>query len=560
MEHEIRGRPGKYLKRNEDGTEFKKVPDMQDMLDVRLKNSKTYIDLPFRYIMDATKTAETVEDAEEDLVEQQQRVRAAQDRDQGHRRGDRTIYVERARDDGPPNWQPAVDEMNKRLNASEDARRQADDKRLQDELAAAQIAAQRHAEQQRLVAEATANMQSHAHENRLMREAMSKPPAVPDPTHHLREAEAHIQRQAGENQYLRGALEGQQSQIAQANLAQSAQNQGMAAFIAQNQADIAQLAGQLGNGIQNAFGMFMNGMSHAPPPQPQVIQVLSGGGPPPPPPSGARIRKAAAAIKDVKLPKTQEVPASRPMQHGGSSGSNNPPGGPPPPGGGRGGGDPRGGPYGDRPPPKPPPSQGGGIFGPPISAEEKKKKDELNRAKWSARYEDAQPAPSVAQAKAKAMVKSKFQRPAGTVSEKVVDHAKELTKKGKKPQLAGYVPGTEPGPAPHVPEASQLTYKGVALDNRRAKRNEVLAKRPMTGTTKLAGAKRKATGGDHPETPHPKKGARREAPRPAPQPAPQPPPRQPPRQPALPRRQVPAGPNFRPTGYPAPRRVTATAV
>ena len=579
VEMEIRGRPGKYIKRNEDGVAFKKVPDMQDMLETRLKNSKTYIDLPFRYIMDATKTAETVEDAEKDLEEQQQRVRVAHDRDQGHRRGDQTIYVERARDDGPPNWQPAMDEMNRRLNTSEDARRQADDKRLQDELAAAQIAAQRHAEHQRLLAEVTANMQSHAHENRALREGLNRPPQVPDPLHHLREAEAHVQRQADENSRLRGAMEGQQA----ANLAQSAQNQGLAAFIAQHQADISQLAGQLGNGIQSAVAMFMNGASHPPPPQPQVIHVLSGGGGPGPgaPPGGVRIRRVAPAIRNTTRP---APPEPQPQEVQVSSGSGPPPGAPP--GAAKirkavaamkdmlprtpssaslpiqpasssgeqirlvapaGGSDPRGGPYGGRPPPKPPPAKPPKPV--PIPAPPP--------VPTAIEEEMRNPTASAAKAKAKALVKTKFQTPAGVVDkQKIVDHAKKWTKHGRMPQLAGYIPGTEPGPAPHVPEASQLTYKGdVDLRPKKPTRKEILAKRPMTGQTgpQLAG-KRKAPDGDHPNAPNPKKGARRVEPtRPPPAPS----------KPSKSSVKKPAVPNFGgyPMGTPSrSRRVTVKAV
>ena len=168
------------------------------------------------------------------------------------------------------------------------------------------------------------------------------------------------------------------------------------------------------------------------------------------------------------------------------------------------------------------------------------------------------PTASAARAKAKALVKTKFQTPAGVVDkQKIVDHAKKWTKHGRMPQLAGYIPGTEPGPAPHVPEASQLTYKGD-VDNRPKKptRKEILAKRPMTGQTgpQLAGQKRKAPDGDHPNAPNPKKGARRVEPT-----------RPPPAKPAPPKSSLkkPAAPSSGgyPMGTPSrSKRVTIKAV
>ena len=140
------------------------------------------------------------------------------------------------------------------------------------------------------------------------------------------------------------------------------------------------------------------------------------------------------------------------------------------------------------------------------------------------------PTASAAKAKAKALVKTKFETPAGVVDkQKIVDHAKKWTKHGRMPQLAGYIPGTEPGPAPHVPEASTLKYDA----------------KPSR--------KRKAVG-DHPDTPNPKKGARRVEPT-----------RPPPAKPAPPKSSLkkPAASNSGgyPMGTPSrSRRVTVKAV
>ena len=56
---------------------FRVVSDFETLLGQELKNSKTYLALPERFVFSAIQANEAIEDAEADLADQRERVRVA---------------------------------------------------------------------------------------------------------------------------------------------------------------------------------------------------------------------------------------------------------------------------------------------------------------------------------------------------------------------------------------------------------------------------------------------------------------------------------------------------
>ena len=295
---------------------------------VQLANAHKYLYLPERYVFQATQVAEASGDMVRELTEQRQRVHRAFEEDRNDRMGDNPVPIERlARGErgerggtgpqgqrgpmGPPgaptsfDLDPVLRTMQHRLDESEAVRVRARDKELQDELSLIRAEAQRHAETARVLAHATANLTSLPNEIRAVAQATTRHATV-DTLSHLRQAQEHYDRQARENH--------------ETNLQ----------FLQRNASDIARFAGQMGQGIAQAFQNFK-------PPERELVVVQSRP-PPPPPPAAGRIKRAAA--KALAPPPRPSGPADGPPADGRPGSSNDPmllaapwrmaPAGPPP--------------------------------------------------------------------------------------------------------------------------------------------------------------------------------------------------------------------------------------
>jgi len=272
---------------------FKKVPQYEDLLKARLSNAHKYIYLPERYVFTASHAAEGASDLEDKLAEHKQRVLSELNDHHQRRSGDTPVIISQPGPQGVPgkegqrgekgevgppgprpNLEPVIQEMTARLTAQDAVRQQARDRELQDELSRVRMEAQRHAETNRVLAQASANLTSIP---TALRALASRPPAA-DPTSHLREAAAHLSRQAAQ-------------QAAQ-------QHQHSMEFLRRNAADLASYAAQVGGGLARALDSFK-------PPEAQPMMVTINP-PPPPDPDAGRIKRAAE--KTIAPPPRRDPP------------------------------------------------------------------------------------------------------------------------------------------------------------------------------------------------------------------------------------------------------------
>ena len=285
---------------------FRVVSDFETLLGQELKNTKTYIALPERFVFQAIQANETVEDAEADLKEQKDRVRRATQDDHDDRGGETPMFINRARGDrgergetgapGPPgapaNLQPVIEEMTRRLGEAESARARARDLELQNEMAHLRSEQARNAEITRMAAQAAANLTSIPSEIRILQ---PQAPAVPTVDHHARQALEHVSRQAADQHaatmaFVRG---------------QAADMGGLAGVFREGMGAVRDGLGALGGAVRDAMNQ--------PPPDPPIINITTGGNPPPPPaPGGARIATKKRAKPKAKARAIAATPAPPP--------------------------------------------------------------------------------------------------------------------------------------------------------------------------------------------------------------------------------------------------------
>ena len=415
---------------------FRVVSDFETLLGEELKNSKTYLSLPERYVFQAIQANEAIEDAEADLADQKARVRVVTQDDHDDRHSDTPTVIHRVRgergergtrgDDGTPgapgpqgpagpspNLQPVIEEMTRRLGEADAARARARDLELQNELAHLRAEQARNAEISRMAAQAAANLTGIPSEIRILQPPA---PAVPTVDHHARQALEHVSRQAADSHAATMAYVRQQA----------AEMGGLAGAFSEGMGSVRDGLGALGSAVRDA-------MTARSSDEPMV--VVTGGYPPPPPAPGA----GRIPVRKNLKPKAKAVVAPTP------------------------------------PPPPPPPAPDAGAIAraakeakkaaaaaaalapsapqpepepegedPPLTAEEREKKEARSR-KLLERY-----------AKPKKLVKPKTKKddarpPAGLSLQKgVKDHHKKLTKHG--PQKPVVVPAdSPPPPAPKVP-------------------------------------------------------------------------------------------------------------
>ena len=296
---------------------LKKIPTFLDIAEIEAKNAKTSFWQPEFYVFQAPRIAEASSQIERELEEQKVRVireihhhhddrmdetpvvvremaRGAQGvrGDPGPRGSEGMQGVEGPRGPpGPPgaalNLDPVIDLMERRLREQAQQREEAQNRELQNELS--HIKAE--TERQRNISEAMvrhqANLTSIPHELRAMADATRRPVVV-DVTHHLRQAQEHLARQAQQ------------------------QHDASMHFLQRNAQDLAQFAGQVGAGISSALDRFKprerEAIAATPPPPP----------PPPPPPARGRVKRAAREIED-RGPHPPPTPVPPPGSMPGSS-------------------------------------------------------------------------------------------------------------------------------------------------------------------------------------------------------------------------------------------------
>ena len=428
---------------------FRVVSDFETLLGQELKNSRTYMALPERFVFQALQANEAIEDAEADLADQKERVRIVTQNDHDDRHGNTPVVIQRVQgergDPGPPgppgvgnpgppgppgppgtpgvgvpgppgppgtppNLQPVIEEMTRRLGEADAARARARDLELQNELAHLRAEQARNAEISRMAAQAAANLTSIPSEIRILQPPA---PAVPTVDHHARQALEHVSRQAADSHAATMAYVRQQA----------AEMGGLAGAFSEGMGSVRDGLGALGSAVRDA-------MTARSSDEPMV--VVTGGYPPPPPAPGA----GRIPVRKNLKPKAKAVVAPTP---------------PPPPA-------PDAGaiaraakeakkaaaaaaalaPSAPQPEPEPEGED------PPLTAEQREKKEARSR-KLLERY-----------AKPKKLVKPKTKKddarpPAGLSLQKgVKDHHKKLTKHG--PQKPVVVPAdSPPPPAPKVP-------------------------------------------------------------------------------------------------------------
>ena len=424
---------------------FRVVSDFETLLGEELKNSKTYLSLPERYVFQAIQANEAIEDAERDLADQKERVRVVTQDDHDDRHSDTPTVIHRVRgergergtrgDDGTPgapgpqgpvgpspNLQPVIEEMTRRLGEADAARARARDLELQNELAHLRAEQARNAEISRMAAQAAANLTSIPSEIRILQPPA---PAVPTVDHHARQALEHVSRQAADSHAATMAYVRQQA----------AEMGGLAGAFGEGMGSVRDGLGALGSAVRDA-------MTARSSDEPMV--VITGGDPPPPPAPGAGRIPVRKNLKPKAKAKAVVAPTPPP---------------PPPPPAPDAGAIARAAkeakkaaaaaaalaPSAPQPEPEPEAEQPRNIFnrdGLPLTAEEREKKEARSR-KLLERY-----------AKPKKLVKPKTKKddpPAGLSLQKgVKDHHKKLTKHG--PQKPVVVPAdSPPPPAPKVP-------------------------------------------------------------------------------------------------------------
>ena len=412
---------------------FRVVSDFETLLGEELKNSKTYLSLPERYVFQAIQANEAIEDAEADLADQKDRVRVVTQDDHDDRHSDTPTVIHRVRgergergtrgDDGTPgapgpqgpagpspNLQPVIEEMTRRLGEADAARARARDLELQNELAHLRAEQARNAEISRMAAQAAANLTSIPSEIRILQPPA---PAVPTVDHHARQALEHVSRQAADSHAATMAYVRQQA----------AEMGGLAGAFSEGMGSVRDGLGALGSAVRDAMTarssdepmVVVTGGYPPPPPAPgagripvrknlkpkaKAKAVVAPTPPPPPPPDAGAIARAAKEAKKAAAAAAALAPSA----------------------------------------PQPEPEPEGED--PPLTAEQREKREARSR-KLLERY-----------AKPKKLVKPKTKKddpPAGLSLQKgVKDHHKKLTKHG--PQKPVVVPAdSPPPPAPKVP-------------------------------------------------------------------------------------------------------------
>jgi len=286
-------RSGKWVKG------MKQIPSFLDIAEIEAKNARTSFWQPQFYVFQAPRIAEASSQIEKELEEQKVRVIREFHHHNDDRMGDNPVIVrELARGaqgvrgepgpkgqdgvqgmqgvDGPPgppgppgaslNLDPVIDFMERRLKEQERVREEAQNRELQNELSHIRAETERQRNISEAMARHQANLTSIPHELRALAEATVQRPVV-DVTHHLRQAQEHLARQAEQ------------------------QHEASMHFLQRNAQDLAQFAGQVGAGISSALDRFKpperEAIAATPPPPP----------PPPPPPSRGRVKRAARAIE-----------------------------------------------------------------------------------------------------------------------------------------------------------------------------------------------------------------------------------------------------------------------
>ena len=111
---------------------------------------------------------------------------------------------------GPPgaslNLDPVIAFMERRLKEQERVREEAQNRELQNELAHIRAETERQRNISEAMARHQANLTSIPHELRAIAEATVQRPVVVDVMQHLRQAEAHIARQAQQRQLVASRL------------------------------------------------------------------------------------------------------------------------------------------------------------------------------------------------------------------------------------------------------------------------------------------------------------------------------------------------------------------
>ena len=404
---------------------FRVVSDFETLLGEELKNSKTYLSLPERFVFQAIQANESIEEAEADLKEQKERVQRARQDDHDDHSGDRPMFINRVRGERgergesgppgqPPDMNPVIQEMTRRLGEADAARTRARDQELQNEMVHLRAEQARNAEITRMAAQAAANLTSIPSEIRILQPPA---PAVPTVDHHARQAMEQIGRQAADQHaatmaFVRG---------------QAAEMGGLAGVFRDGMGSVRDGLGALGGAIAAAVRQQEPG--------PEEVTAITGGNPPPPPaPGGARVAVKKKAKPKAKARAVAATPA------------------PPPPPGPDAAAIARAEAAAKKAAAiaaalAPSAPQPGATFrfgvgdAPPLTAEEREKKEKKSRAKWEAQYEK----PKLVKPK----IEKKKDPPAGLSLQKgVKDHDAKLTKNGKKPVV---VPEAKPAPpAPKV--------------------------------------------------------------------------------------------------------------
>jgi len=280
---------------------LKKVPTFLDIAEIEAKNAKTSFWQPEFYVFQAPRIAEASSQIEKELEEQKVRVIREIHHHTDDRMGDNPVIVrELARGaqgvrgepgprgadgvqgmqgvDGPPgppgppgaslNLDPVIHFMERRLKEQERVREEAQNRELQNELSHIRAETERQRNISEAMARYQANLTSIPHELRAIAEATVQRPVVVDVTHHMRQAQEHLARQAQQN------------------------HESSMLFLQRNAQDLAQFAGHVGAGISSALDRFK-------PPERDAIQVTPPPPPPPPPPpASGRVMRAARAIED----------------------------------------------------------------------------------------------------------------------------------------------------------------------------------------------------------------------------------------------------------------------
>ncbi len=280
---------------------LKKVPTFLDIAEIEAKNAKTSFWQPEFYVFQAPRIAEASSQIEKELEEQKVRVIREIHHHNDDKMGDNPVIVRelargaqgtrgepgpRGQDgvqgmqgvDGPPgppgppgaslNLDPVIDFMERRLKEQERVREEAQNRELQNELSHIRAETERQRNISEAMARYQANLTSIPHELRAIAEAAVQRPVVVDVTHHMRQAQEHLARQAQQ------------------------QHESSMHFLQRNAHDLAQFAGHVGAGISSALDRFKpperEAIAATPPPPP----------PPPPPPARGRVKRAARAIED----------------------------------------------------------------------------------------------------------------------------------------------------------------------------------------------------------------------------------------------------------------------